>query len=142
MFERRPDLCAVRHPAASAPAGAVAVVTEDAHTAWAVHASHATTTADETRPVYASGDGGSLAVPTGRVFVTFAKGHRADEKRRDFEALGFTIEQVPAYAPHAAWLAPREGGVAEALVGLAKLHAIAGVEHVEPQMLMERALRR
>jgi hypothetical protein len=76
------------------------------------------------------------------VFVRLAEGDRAEEHRAHFTAAGFDIDQIPSYAPNAAWLTPRQGGVAGALRGLERLHELAAVTHVEPQLLMEREHRR
>lgn len=86
-------------------------------------------------PVYAL-SGGSLAVPTGRVFVRFAEGGSPRSAERQITDAGFRIEQIPAYAPNAAWVAPA-GGIAAALRGVDALRAVPGVEHAEPEMLME-----
>jgi hypothetical protein len=67
---------------------------------------------------------------------------RAQDHRSQFAAAGFEIEQVPSYAPNAAWLRPLEGGVAAALNGLDELERLDGVAHAEPQLLRERAARR
>jgi hypothetical protein len=95
----------------------------------------------EVGPVYSAGPDGPLAVPTGRVLVRLAKGIRPEEREQEFASAGFEIEKTLAYAPSAAWLKPREG-VAHALSNLDALENTPGVEHVEPQLLMERAFRR
>ena len=51
------------------------------------------------------------------------------------------IEEVLAYAPEAAWLRPATGGIGAALRGIPALELLPGVEHVEPQMLMQSAQR-
>jgi hypothetical protein len=94
----------------------------------------------EVGPVYASPDG-PIAVPTGRLFVRFREGTSAAGRASDIERVGFEIEHVPGYAPHAAWVRARESGIAASLGGMASLEAIADVENVEPQMLMESARR-
>jgi len=87
-------------------------------------------------PVYATPDG-SLAVPTGLIFLRFAEGTSAAEHRGDFERLGFELVEVPSYARHAAWVRARNnGGIGAALAHAADLATLPGVEHVEPQMLM------
>ena len=91
-------------------------------------------------PVYAQ-PGGPLAVPTGLVFVRFREGTAAGARRADIERAGYELVQVPAYAPHAAWVCAQPGGIAAALQNSAALAALSGVENVEPQMLMERATR-
>ena len=95
---------------------------------------------EDVGPVYSAGPGGPLAVPTGRVLVRLAKGQKPEERTQEFASAGFEIEKTLPYAPSAAWLKPR-GGVAQALSHLDALEKMPGVEHVEPQLLMERALK-
>lgn len=92
-------------------------------------------------PVYFLHSGGTLAVPTGRVFIRFQEGVRAEEHRQEIEQAGYDIAQSPVYAPHAAWLRARSGEIADALTGIPTLEKIANVENIEPQMLMQRATR-
>ena len=91
-------------------------------------------------PVYRR-SGGSLAVPTGRAFVRFTDGEAAQAHAGSLGAAGWTIEEVPGYAPHAAWVRPARGGVVAALTELEGLRALPGVEHAEAQLLDERAPR-
>ncbi|HEV3468494.1 MAG TPA: hypothetical protein VG148_04180 [Pyrinomonadaceae bacterium] len=95
----------------------------------------------QARPVYALRPGGAQAVPTGRVFIRFGEGVAVGERRREIEQAGYEIAQALDYAPHAAWLRARSGRIADALKGVEALGKIAGVENVEPQMLMPRAYR-
>jgi hypothetical protein len=88
--------------------------------------------------VYRAGEGGPVGVPTGEVFVRFAAGTRAANHRSALAAAGFEIKEVPAYAPHAAWVRARSHDAAEALAGLGRLAALPGVENVEPQLLSAR----
>jgi hypothetical protein len=142
-FERRPELYSVRRPGQTDTTGAVAVFHDDAKTAFAVFAGkpRKTDEANEVGPVYSAGPGGPLAVPTGRVFVRLTEGVRPEERLEQLEAAGFEIERTVSYAPHAAWLRPARGGVAHALSGLVALAQVPDVVHVEPQMLLERALK-
>jgi hypothetical protein len=117
-------------------AGRIAVFSGDFGRATASAESGAT----EIGPVYLSPDG-VLAVPTGLVFVRFAKGTSAHARRADLERAGFEIVQVPAYAPHAAWVRARTGGIAGSLAGVVELDTIPGAQNAEPQMLMERVAR-
>jgi len=94
-----------------------------------------------TAPVYSTGAGGPLAVPTGLVFVRLADGAQAEQRRADFHVAGFDVARTLSYAPNAAWLKPRDGDVAGALGKLGALKKVAGVVHVEPQMLSARSLR-
>ena len=98
---------------------------------------------DETaeRPVYRLGGTGAPATPTGRVFVRFADGTDARAKADALAAAGFTLESVPAYAPHAAWVRPASGELADALTGFERLRELPGVENVEPQFESEAARR-
>ena len=161
VFEREPELYAVhRHePArqegppprragsstrAGGEAAPVAVVRDGATSSFAVYRGQPGSEVSEAEvgPVYSAVPGGPLAVPTGRVLVRLAKGMRPEERKREFASAGFEIEKTLAYAPSAAWLKAREGSVAQALNNLAALEKTPGVEHVEPQLLMERAFRR
>jgi hypothetical protein len=93
--------------------------------------------ADRLGPVYRAGPGGPLAVPTGRIFVRFAEGERAEDRRDALAAAGYALESSPGFAPHTAWVRPASGRVADALGDLARLRELAGVEHVEPQLIAE-----
>jgi hypothetical protein len=88
---------------------------------------------------YRAGESGPVAVPSGEILVRFGRGVRAEERGEDLAEAGYELSQVLAYAPHAAWVKARSGDPAEALEGLARLMSLAGVEHVEPQMLSGRA---
>jgi hypothetical protein len=89
-------------------------------------------------PVYRR-SGGSLAVPTGRVFVRLGEGESVRTRTSELEAAGFQVEEVPSYAPHAAWVRPASGRIADALGSLDRLRRLPGVEHVEPQLVGEVA---
>lgn len=92
-------------------------------------------------PVYRQMPGGEFAVPTGRVFVRFDERDSATRHEKELGAAGYRIEQVPSYAPHAAWLRPASGSVADALRRLGGVEKLASVEHVEPQLLTTPAVR-
>ena len=65
-----------------------------------------------------------------------------DGRRRSALATaGFTLESVPAYAAHAAWVRPASGQLADALTGFERLRAVPGVENAEPQFETEAARR-
>ncbi|HQZ38095.1 MAG TPA: hypothetical protein PLH72_03555 [Vicinamibacterales bacterium] len=143
-FERRTGLYAVRKPVAeAADRDAVAVIPEDAHASFAIYRTEheAGRAVSPAAPVYAAGREGPLAVPTGRVFVRLAEGVGASEQRTQFASAGFEIEQTLSYAPNAAWLRPASGDIAQALQSLDTLRALAQVVHVEPQLLLQRALK-
>jgi hypothetical protein len=92
-------------------------------------------------PVYRPGGTGAAAIPTGRVFVRFAEGTEAGAHADALATAGFTLESVPAYAPHAAWVRPASGRLADALTSFDRLRALPGVENVEPQFETEAARR-
>lgn len=137
-FVRRPDLYALRVPAGNPPLGALARMQEDAQTLLAVYQGSPPEGAD-VGPVYATSTGGQLAVPTGRVFVRLRPPLHPAEVASEFARAGFEIHQTLAYAPHAVWLRPSTGRIASALTGLPALEQLDAVEHVEPQLLLERA---
>ena len=140
-FHHRPDYFAVHQARKRPAAGSVTTMADSAETRFAVFQGEPGPGIDA-GPVYSSGRDGPLAVPTGRVFVRLAAGVTPDERRADFAAMGFEIEKTMSYAPNAAWLRPTTGGAAMALRALGKLEKVPGVVHVEPQMLLERALRK
>jgi hypothetical protein len=92
-------------------------------------------------PVYAQPGIGALAVPTGQLFIRFRPGESALAHRAALEQAGCRIAAAPDHAPEAAWLRARSGRVADALGCVARLRQLEGVESVEPQLLMGRALR-
>jgi hypothetical protein len=92
-------------------------------------------------PVYRTVPGGSLAVPTGRVFVQFGEATEATAQRGLLADAGFVLESVPGYAPHAAWVTPANGQVEDALRGLERLRDLPRVESVEPQLVGRSARR-
>src|SRR5262245_38533375 len=92
-------------------------------------------------PVYELGPGGSLAVPTGLVFIRLRDGIDAASRQREIEQAGFELKDIVPYAPNAAWLKARSGSIADSLTGISKLTALADVESVEPQMLMKGSAR-
>jgi len=92
--------------------------------------------------VYGLQPSGLLAVPTGRVFVRFAEGVKAESRRQEINRAGYELIESLSYAPHAAWLRARSGDIADALAGIPRLEQLPDVENVEPQMLMESVPRR
>ncbi|MEH2239001.1 hypothetical protein [Nostoc sp.] len=92
-------------------------------------------------PIYTLQSNGSLAVPTGLVFIRFAEGVDVESQREVINRAGYEIAQSLGYAPHAAWLRAQSGNIADAIAGIPQLEAIPKVENIEPQMLMERGLR-
>ncbi len=94
--------------------------------------------AEQITPVYAT-DNGLAAVPTGQVFVRFADGVDARDRANQLQAAGYTTVKVLDFAPQGAWV--KAGSIAESLDQLQSLEGLESVEAIEPQMLMERALR-
>ena len=92
-------------------------------------------------PVYSLEPGGSLAVPTGLIFIRLRDGLAIDERLEEIKRAGFEITERLAYAPNAVWLRANSNLIADALKGIDKLKEIPDVENVEPQMLMESARR-
>lgn len=91
--------------------------------------------------VYTLTSGGSLAVPTGLVFVRLADGLDVTRQTEAFADAGYEVAERLDYAPNAVWLKARSGDIADALNGLDALKKLPNVESVEPQMLMESARR-
>lgn len=84
-------------------------------------------------PVYAFGT--RLAYPTGSIWVRFREGIAAASRANDLQAAGYHIESSPAYAPNGAFVTAADP--ATALSQLDTLRAVEGMEHVEPQLLVE-----
>ncbi|MEH2168361.1 MAG: hypothetical protein V7K41_17255 [Nostoc sp.] len=92
-------------------------------------------------PVYTLESNGSIAVPTGLVFIRFAEGVDVESQHEVINRAGYKVAQSLSYAPHTAWLRAQSGNIVDAIAGISQLEAIANVENVEPQMLMERGFR-
>ncbi len=92
-------------------------------------------------PVYRLGPNGPQGVPSGRVFIRFRSQVPVEERRQELETCGFFVDERLSYAPHAAWLQSKDGNIATALNGFAKLRALPDVVLVEPQMLMRMVQR-
>lgn len=92
-------------------------------------------------PVYTLQPSGSLAVPTGRVFVRFAENVSVESRQAAIQTVGYEIVEYLPYASHAAWLKARSGNIADALDNISQLMTLPDMENVEPQMLMQRSLR-
>jgi len=91
--------------------------------------------------VYALEPGGSIAVPTGQVFLRLVDGVRIETHQTQIQQAGYQVSQILVYAPNAAWLRPQSGEIADALRLLPRLEAIDLVQAVEPQMVMGRSKR-
>lgn len=92
----------------------------------------------EVLPVYSTNEGANPAVATKRIFLRLDEGTSIESIRDEVEALDFAIAEIPAYAPHSAWLEPVSGRVDEALSKLDRLRALPSAAHVEPQLLRPR----
>ena len=92
----------------------------------------------ELLPVYAAAKDSTPAVVTERIFLRLEEDTPIDTVRGDIEALDFRIDEVPAHAPHCAWLEPKSGRVDDALAKLDRLRALPRAAHVEPQLLRPR----
>jgi hypothetical protein len=86
-------------------------------------------------PVYRAQPSGMFAVPTGRLWVRFADGIDAEQKREAMAKAGFDVDEAPPWAKHAAWLRASSGKIADALAAASRLKTLPDVELVEPQML-------
>lgn len=95
--------------------------------------------ADKIFPVYRAQPSGAFAVPTGRVWVRFAEGVKAEGQQEAMEKLGFSLEESPGWAPQAAWVRASSGEMAEALAASSRLKTLPEVELVEPQILTAAA---
>ena len=139
FYDRREDLYALQNTGEDERA--IARVRQDARTSFAVFKGPppSSQAADDILPVYSAGPNGPLAIPTGRVFVRFKEGVRAEDRRDDLAALGFNFDSSPSYAPNAAWVSPVTGGAPRALERIPALETLRDVVHVEPHLLLERA---
>jgi hypothetical protein len=94
-----------------------------------------------TCPIFSLEPSRMLAVATGKVFIRFEEDIAALDYTGDVEQLGYEIEECPIYAPHALWLRPKSGIVADGLGHAKDLRQLPHIANVEPQMLVERKLR-
>lgn len=149
VYVRQSDYFAVhlQEPSQTSPArlASEAVLTLEDHIAIfrgspATHRSIATQ-AEAISAVYVLEPGGSIAVPTGQVFLRFAEGVAVETHQNTIQQAGYQVTEIVFYAPNAAWLRPLSGEIADALRLLPQLEAIDPVEVVEPQMVMGRSKR-
>src|SRR5687768_7748473 len=94
-------------------------------------------TAAQGRPVYRR-PSGALLFPTGRVLVRFPKGDRVDAHAAELAGAGYELDQALGFAPQAGYVRAPGGDPGAGLAGIERLRGLAGVEHVEPEVLMER----
>jgi len=92
-------------------------------------------------PVYEVQPGGTPAVPTGRVFLRFAKHVDAEKREDEIRKAGYRVVEKIKWAPQAVWVEASSGEVADSLRNLNKLERIDDVENVEAQMIMPAATR-
>lgn len=92
-------------------------------------------------PVYTLDPHGPLVVPTGQLFIRFTPDVKAEERRNMLDERGYTIVQIPGYAPHTAWIQATDGDIATSLVNLEQLRSLPGVVSIEPQLLGRRKNR-
>lgn len=92
-------------------------------------------------PVYRLDPHGPLAVPTGQIFIRSKPGTSIEEHRSHYAALGYTIVEIPSYAPHTAWIQATTGDAATSLQNFERLKTLPDVENVEPQLLMQQKTR-
>jgi hypothetical protein len=97
-------------------------------------------TAAQGRPVYRR-PSGDLLFPTGRVLVRFGKGDRVDAHADELAGAGYELDQALGFAPQAGYVRAAGGDAAAGLAGIERLRTLAGVEHVEPEVQMERGAR-
>lgn len=90
-------------------------------------------------PVYRRTPGGDVVVPTGRVLVRFAETEVAASHSEELQAVGYILDQLVPYAPHAFWIRAASGGVGDALRGLPRLTERFADAHIEPEMVGTRA---
>ncbi|PYK66779.1 MAG: hypothetical protein DME50_04510 [Verrucomicrobia bacterium] len=101
-----------------------------------VPASSSTVAEGSVLPVYRAQPSGMLAVATGRLWVRFAEGIDATQKREKVEKVGCSLEELPPWTARGAWVRASSGKAVDALAAAAVLAGLPGVEHVEPQMLL------
>ncbi|HMS82461.1 MAG TPA: hypothetical protein PKD12_02275 [Nitrospira sp.] len=92
-------------------------------------------------PVYRLEPHGPLAVPTSRIYVRAKEGTSLEDHRTQLANLGYAIVEVPAYAPHTAWVQATTRDVGTSLQHFEQLTTLPDVEHVEPELLMKRSQR-
>lgn len=143
-YEQRSGYYAIRlaDPEAE-PGGAVSVIRDETG-AIALFKGAAPVTLQRhggERPLPVYGDGNIAVVPTGEVFIRFQEGVDAGDRVADIEAAGYAITKVLDFAPQGAWIHAISGEIADSLQNLAQLEGLAGIENIEPQLLIERQLR-
>jgi hypothetical protein len=90
-------------------------------------------------PVYAASRDSTPAVATRRIFLRLDEDATIESVRDDIEALDFIVDDIPAHAPHCAWLEPKSGRVDEALSKIDLLRTVPHSVHAEPQLLRPKS---
>ncbi len=139
-YTRKPGYFAIHYNQPSTvPAGAILKLNDGAIAVFPGEPNQSES--NKLSPIYTIQPNGSLAVPTGLVFIRFAEGVDVESQRGVINRAGYEVAQTLSYAPHTAWLRGQSGNIADAIARIPQLKAIPNVENVEPQMLMERSLR-
>ncbi len=141
IYTLKPGFYAVHGLESPPKVGAVQLLNEGTIAIYEGEPGEAAAAPDRLSPAYALANGGSLAVPTGLIFLRLAEEIPIAERREAVEAAGYRVVETLSYAPNAAWLRAQSGKIADALKGTKELEKIPGVENVEPQMLMASARR-
>ena len=140
-YTLKPGLYAVHGLESPPKAGAFQLLNDGTIAIYEGEPGGAAAAPDRLSPVYTLANGGSLAVPTGLIFLRLAEEIPVAERREAVGAAGYHVVEILSYAPNAAWLRAQSGSIADALKGTKELEKIPGVENVEPQMLMVAARR-
>ncbi len=141
VYHRQPGYYAIHQLTPATPRKDAVVQLQDGAIAVVAGTPDGSLETAQLSAVYALQPGGAIAVPTGLVLVEFGTDTDVIQQTPQLQQAGYNIAAVLPYAPHAAWVRAQSGEIAAALTDLPKLRAIAGVVTVEPQMLMERALK-
>lgn len=139
LYDRRPGYYAVHYNHPNSVAEQAVLQLNDG--TIAVFAGEPDELDNTLSPIYTLQPDGSLAVPTGLIFIRFVAGVDVELHRQAIKQAGYEVADSLDYAPHAAWLRAQSGKILDALKGISRLEAIPDVENVEPQMLMARVQR-
>jgi hypothetical protein len=144
LYRRQPELIAIHDRVEPPPGWEVVLTLEDPPIAVCrgdARALPRTLRGATLTPVYALTRHGAPAVPTGLVLVRFREGIDATACGEVMAREGFTIHDVPPYAPSAAWVKAASGGIPASLRGIPALESLPDVVNVEPQMVRPSARR-
>lgn len=135
-YRLAPELYARSSKVPRSPGERVVQRLDDRFAIFHVPASSTSMAERDVLPVYRAQPSGTFAIPTGRLWVRFAEGIDATQKRELVEKVGCSLEELPPWTASGAWVRASSGKVADALAAAAVLQGLPGVEHVEPQMLL------